>query len=35
MVCSIAVVGSLNKLMVELDRKCKDMLGIKYDDSKA
>ena len=34
MVCSIAAVGSLNKLMVELDRKCKDMLGIKYDDSK-
>ena len=34
MVCSIAAVGSLNKLMVELDRKCKGMLGIRYDDSK-
>lgn len=35
MVCSIGQYGALAKLMVELDRTCKDMLGIKYDDSKA
>ena len=35
MVTSIISVGSLNKLMVELDRSVKDLLGIPYDDSKA
>ena len=35
MVTSIILNGSLNKLMVELDRSVKDMLGIPYDDSKA
>jgi hypothetical protein len=35
MVCSIAVVGALNKLMVELDRTCKEKLGIPFDDTKA
>ncbi len=34
MVQSIAVYGSLQKLMVELDRKVKDIMGIPYDDSK-
>ena len=34
MVQSIAVYGSLQRLMVELDRKVKDIMGIKYDDSK-
>ena len=35
MVCSIGEVGALNKLMIELDRTCKEMLGIPFDDSKA
>lgn len=30
---SIPVYGAIQKLMVELDRKCKDIAGIKYDDS--
>jgi hypothetical protein len=34
MVTSIMLNGALNKLMVELDRSIKDMLGIPYDDSK-
>lgn len=34
MVTSTLINGALNKLMVELDRKCKDMAGIPYDDSK-
>ena len=34
MVTSTLINGALNKLMVELDRKCKDMAGISYDDSK-
>lgn len=34
MVTSTLINGSLNKLMVELDRKCKDMAGIPYNDSK-
>ena len=34
MVQSIAVYGSLQRLMVELDRKVKDILEIPYDDSK-
>lgn len=34
MVQSIAVYGSLQRLMVELDRKVKDIMGIQYDDSK-
>ena len=33
-VTSSLVTGSLNKLMIELDRSVKDILGIKYDDSK-
>ena len=33
MVCSSIVTGSLNKLMVELDRSVKDIMGIPYDDS--
>lgn len=33
MVTSIMVNGALNKLMVELDRSVKDMLGIPYDES--
>ena len=33
MVTSPIVVGSLNKLMIELDRSCKDLLEIPYDDS--
>ena len=35
MVCSIGEVGALNKLMIELDRTCKEMLGIPFDDTKA
>lgn len=35
MVCSIGEVGALNKLMIELDRTCKEMLDIPFDDSKA
>ena len=31
MVTSIMMNGAINKLMIELDRTCKDMLGIKYD----
>lgn len=34
MVCSIPIYGAGAKLMVELDRTCKDMAGILYDDSK-
>ena len=34
MVTSTMVYGSLQKLMVELDRSVKDMAGIPYDDSK-
>src|SRR5574344_112884 len=34
MVSSTMVYGSIQKLMIELDRSVKDMLGIKYDDSK-
>ena len=34
MVTSTLINGALNKLMIELDRKCKDMAGIPYDDSK-
>ena len=34
MVTSTLLIGSLNKLMIELDRSVKDILGIKYDDSK-
>lgn len=33
MVCSSIIYGSLQKLLVELDRSIKDMLGIEYDDS--
>lgn len=33
MVSSLIVQGSINKLLVELDRSCKDILGIPYDDS--
>ena len=33
-VTSIPLIGSLNKLMVELDRSVKDIMGIPYDDSK-
>ena len=33
MVLSVCLIGSINKTMVELDRKVKDILGIKYDDS--
>lgn len=32
MVTSIFIVGGLNKLMIELDRKCKDIAGMKYND---
>jgi len=32
-VCSILVVGSIYKYLVELDRHCKDILGIKYQDN--
>ena len=32
MVCSIMVNGAINKGLVELSRKCKDLLGIKYND---
>ena len=32
-VTSTLINGSINKLLVELDRTCKDILGIKYDDS--
>jgi len=32
-VCSTINLGSCNKLLVELDRSVKDILGIKYDDS--
>lgn len=32
-VCSILVVGSINKYLIELDRKCKDILGIKYNEN--
>lgn len=31
MVTSILMNGALNKLMIELDRSCKDLLGIPYD----
>ena len=34
MVTSTMIYGSLQKLMVELDRSVKDMAGIPYDDSK-
>ena len=34
MITSPLKIGSVNKLMIELDRSCKDILGIKYDDSK-
>ena len=34
MVTSTLLVGSLQKLMIELDRSVKDILGIPYDDSK-
>lgn len=30
MVCSIMINGGINKGLIELSRKCKDMLGIKY-----
>ena len=30
MVCSTPLVGSISKLMVELDRSCKDIAGIPY-----
>ena len=33
MVTSILRIGSLQKLMIELDRHVKDMMGIPYDDS--
>lgn len=33
MVTSIPIYGALQKLMVELDRSCKDLAGIEYDDS--
>lgn len=33
MVCSTLLIAALSKLMVELDRTCKDIAGIKYDDS--
>ena len=33
MVCSTVTYGALQKLMVELDRSCKDIAGIQYDDS--
>ena len=31
LVNSIPINGAINKLLIELDRSCKDMLGIKYD----
>lgn len=31
-VTSILITGALNKLMIELDRKCKDVIGVKYND---
>lgn len=34
MVSSPLKIGALNKLLIELDRSCKDILGIEYDDSK-
>lgn len=34
MVVSIPIYGALQKLMVELDRSCKDLAGIEYNDSK-
>lgn len=34
MVCSTQLYGSIAKLMVELDRSCKDLAGIKYDSTK-
>lgn len=34
MVTSPLKIGALNKLLIELDRSCKDILGIEYDDSK-
>ena len=33
MVSSVLVTGGINKLLIELSRKCKDILGIKYDDN--
>ena len=33
MVCSSLIIGSLQKLMIELDRSVKDIMGIPYDDS--
>ena len=33
MVCSTPIYGSLQKLMIELDRSIKDIMGIPYDDS--
>ena len=33
MVCSIMIDGGINKGLVELGRKCKDILGIKYNDN--
>ena len=30
MVSSIIITGAINKTLVELDRKCKEMLGIKW-----
>ena len=33
MVSSLIIQGSINKLLIELDRSCKDILGIKYDDT--
>jgi hypothetical protein len=33
MVSSTIIVGSLNKLLIELDRSVKDIMGIPYDDS--
>lgn len=35
MVTSTLLFGALSKLMVELDRSCKDIAGIKYDPSRA
>mgnify|MGYP004613222091 CR=1 FL=1 len=34
MISSISIYGSIQRLMIELDRAVKDKLGIKYDDSK-
>jgi hypothetical protein len=34
MVVSTVLVGSINKLLIELDRSVKDIMGIEYDDSK-